>query len=384
MNLQLDEMEQAVRDTAREFAEKKVKPIARQLDETGRFHEELVKEMAELGLMGIYVPEDLGGAGLTATAYNYSVLEISKACASTGVILSSHMSLCVSPLLKSGTPEQREKYIRPLAEGKKLGAYALTEPGAGSDAGSLAAFYIDKGDHYELTGTKLFVTNGAYADVIVVYARKEGSTGPKGISAFVIESGFEGFKVGKTEHKLGINASSTTELIFTGCKVPKENMLGGEGRGFKVALETLDGGRIGIASQAIGIGRAALESAVRYVKTREQFGAPLSKLQAIQWQIADAAMELEAAELLMVRAARTMDAGEKRYTKEAAMAKLYGSEAGFRACDMALQLHGGYGFIKEYDVERHYRDIRICRLYEGTSEIQRLVIANSVMREIGG
>lgn len=382
MNLQLDEMEQAVRDTAREFAEKKVKPIAKELDETGRFPEELVKEMAELGLMGIYVPEEFNGAGLTATAYNYAVLEISKACASTGVILSGHMSLCVSPILKHGTPEQKEKYLKPLAEGSQLGAYALTEPGAGSDAGSLSTFYADKGDHYAITGTKLFVTNGAYADVFVVYARQEGSSGPKGITAFIIEKGFEGFKIGKTEHKLGINASSTTELIFNGCKVPKENMLGGEGRGFKVGLETLDGGRIGIASQSIGIGRGALESAVRYVKTREQFGAPIARLQAIQWMIADAATELDAAELLMIRAARTMDAGDKRYTKEAAMAKLYGSEAGFRACDAALQMHGGYGFIKEYDVERHYRDIRICRLYEGTSEIQRLVIANSVMKEI--
>jgi len=382
MDLKLNEIEQAVRDAAREFAEKKVKPIARELDETGRFPEELVKEMAELGLLGVYVPEEFNGAGCSATAYTYAVYEISKACASTGVILSAHTSLCVDPILKHGTPGQKEKYLKKLASGEWLGAYALTEPGSGSDAANLNTVYVDKGDHYELNGTKLFVTNGAYAKAVVVYATKDKTAGHKGISAFIVEPSFPGFKLGKTEHKLGINASSTTEIVLTGCKVPKENMLGPEGKGFSVALETLDGGRIGIAAQALGIGRAALECAVRHVKQREQFGAPLSKLQAIQWMIADSAMELDAAELLLIRAARLKDEGGVRYTKEASMAKLFASEAGFRACDKALQMHGGYGFIKEYDVERHYRDIRICRLYEGTSEIQRLVIAANVLKEI--
>ncbi|MBI3831675.1 MAG: acyl-CoA dehydrogenase family protein [Planctomycetes bacterium] len=382
MDLKLDEMEQAVRDAAREFAEKKVKPIARDLDQTGRFPEELVKEMAELGLMGIYIPEEFGGAGISATAYVYAIYEISKACASTGVILSAHTSLCSDPILRHGTSAQKEKYLKKLASGEWLGAYALTEPGSGSDAANLNTVYVDKGDHYELNGTKLFVTNGAYAKTVVVYATKDKTLGHKGITAFIVEPTFPGFKLGKTEHKLGINASSTTEIVFTGCKVPKENMLGPELKGFNVALETLDGGRIGIAAQALGIGRAALEAAVRHVKQREQFGAPLSKLQAIQWMIADSAMELDAAELLMVRAARMKDEHGTRYTKEASMAKLFASEAGFRACDKALQMHGGYGFIKEYDVERHYRDIRICRLYEGTSEIQRMVIAANVLKEI--
>jgi len=382
MNLELDETEWAVRNTAREFAEKKAKPLARELDRTGRFPEELVQEMADLGLMGLFVPEAFGGIGASVTAYVYAVYEISKACASTGVILSAHTSLCVYPIMSHGTLAQKEKYLKKLAAGEWLGAYALTEPGSGSDAANLNTTYVDRGSHWELNGAKLFVTNGGYAKVLVVYATRDKGAGHKGISAFIVEPTFPGFKVGKTEHKLGINASSTTEVILTGCCVPKENLLGVEGKGFSVALETLDGGRIGIAAQALGIGRAAHECAVRHVKQREQFGAPLAKLQAIQWMIADSAMELDAAELLMLRAARLKDKGGVRYTKEASMAKLYASEAGFRACDRALQMHGGYGFIKDYDVERHYRDIRICRLYEGTSEIQRMVIASSVLKEI--
>ena len=285
-------------------------------------------------------------------------------------------------LTTASRPDQKEKYLKPLASGQKLGAYALTEPESGSDASTLHTTYKDNGTHFELTGTKLFVTNGAFAEVVIVYATRDQGLKHKGISAFIVEPSFEGFAWGKTEHKLGINGSSTTEIILTNCKIPKENLLGKEDRGFHVALETLDGGRIGIAAQAIGIGRAALEAAVRHVKTREQFGAPLANLQAIQWMIADSATELEAAELLMMRAARLKEEGKGRYTKEAAMAKLFASEAGFRACDQALQMHGGYGFIKDYDVERHYRDIRICRLYEGTSEIQRLVIAANVLKEI--
>jgi butyryl-CoA dehydrogenase len=382
MDFTFSEMELAVRDTAREFAEKKVRPLARELDASGRFPSELVAEMGAQGLMGIYVPEEWGGAGCTAVAYNLAVMEISRACASTGVILSAHTSLCSDPILKHGTPAQKEKYLRPLAEGTKLGAYALTEPGSGSDAANLNTVYADKGDHFELNGTKLFVTNGGFADVVIVYATRDKGAGHKGISAFIVEADFPGFARGKTEHKLGINASSTTEIVLTQCRVPKENLLGAEGKGFSVALETLDGGRIGIASQALGIGQAALRAAVHHVNTREQFGAPLAKLQAIQWMIADSATELEAAELLMLRAAQLKTEGARRYTKEAAMAKLFASEAAFKACDRALQMHGGYGFIKEYDVERHYRDVRICRLYEGTSEIQRLVIAASVLKEL--
>jgi butyryl-CoA dehydrogenase len=381
MDFEFSEIEQAVLETARDFAAKKVRPLARELDQTGRFPEELVREMGELGLMGIYVPEQWSGSGCTAVAYNMAILEISKACASTGVILSAHTSLCVDPILKHGTEHQKEKYLKGLASGKLLGAYALTEPGSGSDAANLNTMFKDCGDHFELSGTKLFVTNGAYANVIVVYATVDKKAGHHGISAFIVEPSFKGFSVGKTEHKLGINASSTTEIILDNCIVPKENLLGVQGKGFNVALETLDGGRIGIAAQAIGIGRAALETAVRHVSTREQFGAPLSKLQAIQWMIADSATELDAAELLMLRAAKLKDLGQGRYTKQAAMAKLFASEAAFRAADRGLQMHGGYGFIKEYDAERHYRDVRICRLYEGTSEIQRLVIAANVLKE---
>ena len=381
MDFTLSETEQLVLDTAREFAQTKVKPLARELDRTGRFPAELVRGMGELGLMGVYVPEALGGAGCSALAYNMAVLEISKACASTGVILSAHTSLCVDPILKNGTEAQKEKYLRPLASGQKLGAYALTEPSSGSDASHLTTTFIDHGTHYELNGTKLFVTNGGYANVVIVYATSDQNLGHKGISAFIVEADFPGFARGKTEHKLGIRASSTTELILTQCIVPKENLLGAAGKGFSIALETLDGGRIGIASQAIGIGRAALDAAVRHVKTREQFGAPLSNLQAIQFMIADSATELDAAELLMLRAAKLKDLGQRRYTKEAAMAKLFASEAAGRACDAALQMHGGYGFIEDYDVERHYRDVRICRLYEGTSEIQRVVIAANVLKE---
>ena len=382
MDFELNEMEQAVRDTARDFAEKKVKPLARELDQSCRFPTELVREMGELGLMGIYIPEQWGGTGCNAVAYNMAVLEISKACASTGVILSAHTSLCSDPVYKHGTDAQKEKYLKALAGGKMLGAYALTEPGSGSDAANLNTIYTDQGDCYEITGTKVFVTNGAYADIIIVYATTGPGAGHRGISAFLVEPDFPGFALGKVEKKLGINASSTAEIVLTQCKVPKENLLGSLGKGFNIALETLDGGRIGIASQAIGIGRAALEAGVRHVKAREQFGAPLSNLQAIQWMIADAATELDAAELLMLRAARLKDLGTRRYTKEAAMAKLFASEAAFRAADKALQMHGGYGFIKDYDVERHYRDVRICRLYEGTSEIQRLVIAANVLKEM--
>ena len=381
MDFTLSESEQAVLDTARDFAQTKVKPLAMELDRTGRFPSELVREMGELGLMGVYVPEQYGGAGCSALAYNLAVLEISKACASTGVILSAHTSLCVDPILKHGSDAQKDKYLRPLASGQKLGAYALTEPGSGSDASRLNTSFVDHGTHFELNGTKLFVTNGGYADIVVVYATSDKNLGHKGISAFIVEAGFPGFARGKSEQKLGINASSTTEIILTNCSVPKENLLGAIGKGFSVALETLDGGRIGIASQAIGIGRAALEAAVRHVKTREQFGAPLANLQAIQFMIADSATELDAAELLMLRAAKLKDLAQRRYTKESAMAKLYASEAAGRACDRALQMHGGYGFIKDYDVERHYRDVRICRLYEGTSEIQRVVIAASVLKE---
>ena len=382
MDFQLSETEQAVRETAREFARKTVEPVARELDSTGRFPSELVRAMGEVGLMGIPVPEVWGGAGCTAIAYNLAVLEISQACASTGVILSAHTSLCVDPLLKHGTDAQKDKYLGPSPPERCSGAYALTEPGAGSDAANLACVAEDRGDHFALTGTKLFVTNGGFAGVIVVYASTDRSAGHKGISAFLVEPGFPGFALGKTEKKLGINASSTAELVLTECRVPKENLLGPLGKGFSIAPgdPRRRAHRDRVASHRHRPRGARGSGAAR--KTREQFGAPLAKLEAVQFAIADMATDLDAAELLMLRAASLKDGGSRRFTKEAAMAKLFASEAAFRAADMSLQLHGGYGFIKEYNAERHYRDVRICRLYEGTSEIQRLVIAANVLKDL--
>jgi butyryl-CoA dehydrogenase len=334
-----------------------------------------------MGLMGIEVSSDFGGAGMDTVSYVIAVEEISKACASTGVIVSVNNSLVCGPIEKYGTDVQKKKYLGELATGKKLGCFGLTEANAGSDASGTKTTAVLKGDHYILNGTKNFITNGKEADVAVLFASTKPAAGAKGISAFILEKGMAGFSVGKVEKKLGIHGSSTTELVMENVKVPKENLLGKENEGFKVALSTLDSGRIGIASQALGIAGSALEAAVNYTKDRVQFGRPIAENQGLRWIIADMATRLDAARLLVYRAAFCKGKGG-RYSKEAAMAKLYASETAVWVSNKALQLHGGYGYIEDYPVERFYRDAKITEIYEGTSEIQRIVIAQNVLGEL--
>jgi butyryl-CoA dehydrogenase len=329
--------------------------------------------------MGMMVPEELGGAGMDCVSYTIAVEEISRVCASTGVIMSVNNSLVCQPILEWGTPEQKMKFLPDLAKGKKLGAFSLTEPEAGSDAGNIQTTAVLSGDNYVINGTKIFVTNGGKADVVLLFASIDKALKAKGLTAFLIEKGMPGFKIGKKENKMGIRASDTSELIFEDCKVPKANMLGQPGQGFKIAMRTLDGGRIGIAAQAVGIGQACLEAAVKYAKERKQFGKPICEFQAIQWMLADMAVEVDAARFLTLRAAYTKDKGVS-YSKEAAMAKLFASETAVKSAINAVQVHGGYGYMKEYDVERYFRDAKITEIYEGTSEVQRLVIAASLLK----
>ena len=336
--------------------------------------------MAQLGLLGIIVPQEYGGAGADTISYALVVEEISKKCASTGVVSSVHNSLASWPIMKFGTDEQKGKYLPILAKGDKIGAFAGTEPNAGSDLGALETTAVLEGDEYVINGTKTFITSGSEAGIIITFACTDKSQGAKGISAFIVENEMKGFKVGSIFEKLGINASHTSELIFEDMRVPKENLLGKEGDGFKIALMTLDGGRIGIGAQAVGIAQAALEESIEYSKQREQFGRPISKFQAIQWMIADMATRIEASRFLVLNAAYTKDQG-KRFSKEAAMAKLFAAETAVDAALKAVQIHGGYGYTKEYLVERLFRDAKITEIYEGTSEIQRLVIANNLLKD---
>jgi butyryl-CoA dehydrogenase len=379
MDFNLSEEEAMTRECARDFAEKRLMPVAAELDEKQEFPKELVAEMAELGLMGIPVPEELGGGGLSTAAYTVAVEEVSRGCASVGVTLSAHTSLACDPLMKYGNDEQKEKFLKPLATGEKLGALAMTEPGAGTDLGSASMAAKKDGDSYVLNGSKIFITNGGVADVVLVLASTNREAKAKGLGMFVVEKGTPGFSIGKVEHKLGIRASNTAELVFEDCRIPAANLLGEEGAGFKIGLGTLDGGRIGIAAQAVGIGTAALEKAVEYAKQREQFGKPIGTFQAVQWMIADSATELDAARLLYLRASQVKDSG-KRFSSEAAMAKLFASEVASRAADRSIQIHGGYGYTVEYAPERHYRDARITQIYEGTSEVMRMVIAGGLLR----
>lgn len=379
MDFYLSEEQKLVRDTARDFAENQVKPLAAELDATSRFPAELIPQLAEMGFMGVAYPEKYGGAGMDYVSYAIVIEEISRACASTGVIISAHSSLACDPIYNYGTEEQKMKFLKPMASGKKIGCLGLTEPGAGSDAANVKTTAELVGNEWVINGTKLFITNGGQAEVAVTLGVTDKDKGTKGISAFIIEKGTPGFTIGKSEKKLGINASSTTELIFENCRIPKENLLGERGAGFKVALSTLDGGRIGIAAQAVGIARAALEESVKYSKERQQFGKPIAEFQAIQWMIADMATEIDAARLLTLRAAFLKDKGE-RYSKEAAMAKLFASETATRVTHKGIQIHGGYGYTKDYPLERFYRDARITEIYEGTSEIQRLVIAANLLK----
>jgi alkylation response protein AidB-like acyl-CoA dehydrogenase len=380
MDFQLTEEQKMVRDMVRRFAETEVKPFAAELDRTHRHPAEILAQMAEMKLLGIAVPEEYGGGGMDNVSYVLSMIEISRACASCGVIMSVNNSLYCFPVMAYGTHEQKQKYLEPVASGRSLGCYGLTEAGAGSDPANMRTTAVRDGDGWILNGEKKFITNGNVADYCVLAAVTEKGKGYKGISTFVVNlKETKGFSVGVVEEKMGINASGTAELIFEDAHAPADALLGQPGEGFRQMLTTLDGGRIGIASQAIGIGRAALEDALAYAKEREQFGKPIAEFQAIQWKLADMAMELDAAELLTLRAAYLEDK-HLPYEKEAAMAKCFASDSAMRAAVEGVQVLGGYGYIREYPMERHMRDAKITQIYEGTNEIMRLVIARNLIK----
>jgi len=376
----LNEQQKMILETARDFAQKEVKPLARELDETGRFPKEIIEKMSELGFMGIYVPEEYGGSGLDMLSYVLALEEISKACASTGVIMSVNNSLFCSPLLKFGNEKIKNEVLKKAAQGKILGCFALSEPGNGSDAVALKTTAKKVGNKYILNGTKNFITNGKEADYCIVFATIDPTKKHKGVCAFLVDTKTKGFVVSKLEHKLGINASSTAQIHLDNVEVPEENLLGEEGLGFKIAMQTLDGGRIGIAAQAVGIAEASLEAAKNYAKTRKAFGTEIANHQAIQFKLADMSTKVEAAKLLTLNAAALKDAG-KKYVKEAAMAKLYASKVAVECALEAVQIHGGYGYVREYLVERFLRDAKITEIYEGTSEIQRVVIARELLKD---
>src|SRR5215467_13587226 len=379
VNFELTEDQQLLQKTVREFAEAEVRPRARELDETGQFPRDLFAKAAELGLTGVAIPENEGGAGFDHISYSIVIEEISRCCASTGVILSVQNSLYCDPIHRCGTEEQKKKFLLPFAHGEKIGCYALTEPQAGSNAAALQTRAVKKGDCYVLNGTKAWITNGGAADAAIVYVNTDPLKGEKGITAVVVEKGTPGFKVGKEEKKLGISATACSELVFTDCEIPLANRIGSEGEGYKVALSTLDGGRIGIAAQAAGIAQGAFDAALEYSKQRMAFGHPISQFQAIQFMLADMSTEIDAARLLIRKAAWKQDTGA-RFSMDAAMAKLFASEMATRVTHKAIQIHGGNGYSREYPVERAYRDARITEIYEGTSEIQRLVIASWALR----
>ncbi|MDD4091098.1 MAG: acyl-CoA dehydrogenase family protein [Smithellaceae bacterium] len=378
MAFEITSEQEMIRLMARDFARKELEPMAAAWEHQGIFPMDAIKKMGELGLLGMMVPPELGGSGAGAVAYSLALQEIAYACASSAVTMSV-ANLSTEPLLKFGSPEQKEKWLVGLAEGALLGAFALTEPGAGSDPGSMATTAVLRKDKYIINGTKVFITHGQYADIINLIARTGQERGTKGLSAFIIEKGMPGFTIGTKEDKMGLRASNTVELVFEDCEVPAKNLLGNPGEGFKVAMLALDSGRIGIASQAVGIARAALAEAITYTEQRRQFGKTINSFQAIQFMIADAATQIEAASWLTLAAADRKDRGLK-FTKEASMAKLYASETANKAAYMALQVHGGYGYTKEYKVERLYRDARATTIYEGTSEVQRIVIAREVIK----
>ncbi len=379
MDLELTEEQNLLQKTVREFAESEVRPLARELDETGHFPHALFKKAAELGLTGVAFPESEGGAGFDHIAYTIVIEEISRCCASTGVILSGHNSLYCDPLHHFGTEEQKKKLLAPFTRGEKIGCFALTEPQAGSNAAALQTRAVRKGDKYIVNGTKSWITNGGAADAAIVYVNTEPAKGEKGITALVVEKGTPGFKIGKEEKKLGINATACCELVFTDCEVPVANRIGNEGEGYKVALSTLDGGRIGVGAQATGIAQGAFEAALKYSQERLAFGQPISQFQAIQFMLADMATEIDASRLLVRKAAWKQDTGS-RFSMDAAIAKLFASEMATRVTHRAIQIHGGNGYSREYSVERNYRDARITEIYEGTSEIQRLVISSWVLK----
>jgi alkylation response protein AidB-like acyl-CoA dehydrogenase len=374
-----DEQEQ-LRKEIRDFAAREIAPNVMRWDEASEFPLEVVKKLGEMGLMGAIFPVELGGSGLGYVDYALAVEELSAVDGSIGIIVASHNSLCTNHIFVAGNDEQRRKYIPLLASGKWLGAWGLTEPGSGSDAGSARTTAVRRGNNWVLNGNKTFITNGHYADISVIIAVTDKGQGTRGLSAFVVEKGTPGFRAGKKENKLGLRASDTSELIFEDCEIPGENLLGEEGQGFIDSMRILDGGRISIAALSLGIGRGAYDAARKYVKQRHQFGKAISEFQGIQWKLADMATGLDAARLLTLRAAVMKDAGQKT-TLESSMAKLMASEVAVKVCDEAVQLHGGYGFIKDYPVEKFYRDVKLCTIGEGTSEIQRLIIAREILNK---
>ncbi len=379
MNFQLSEEHEMIRKMVRDFAENEVAPTAAERDEEERFDREIFDKMAELGLTGIPWPEEYGGIGSDYLAYCIAVEELSRVCASTGVTLSAHTSLAGWPIFKYGNEEQKQKYLRPMAEGTKIGGYGLTEAGSGSDAGGMKTTAKLDGDHYVLNGSKIFITNGGIADIYVVFAVTDPTSKHKGTSAFIVESDFEGFSVGKKEKKLGIRSSPTTEIIFDNCRIPKENLLGAEGEGFLIAMKTLDGGRNGIAAQAVGIAQGALDASVDYAKERVQFGKPIAANQGVSFKLADMATSIEASRLLTYQAA-WLESNGHSYGKESAMAKLMAGDTAMKVTVEAVQVFGGYGYTKDYPVERYMRDAKITQIYEGTQEIQRLVISRMLTK----
>lgn len=379
MNFELTEEQEMIRKTVRDFAATEVAPKAAEMDEKEEYDWGLWDKMAEIGLTGIPYPEEYGGAGMDNLCYAIAVEELGRVCGSSSVLVSAHTSLCAWPIYAFGTEEQKQKYLKPLSEGAAVGALGLTEPSAGSDAGSVKLSARLKGDEYVLNGTKIFITNAGRADTYVVIASTDRSKGHRGTAAFIVEKGAPGFTFGKKEKKMGIRASNTYELVFENCRVPRENMLGQDGQGFKIVMMTLDGGRIGIAAQALGIAQGAFDQALAYSRVREQFGKPISANQGLQFMLADMATRIEASRLLVYQAASLKDAGLP-YGKQSAMAKLYASETAMWVTTRAVQIHGGYGYSREYPVERMMRDAKITEIYEGTSEIQRVVIAAGLLK----
>ncbi len=374
----LTEEQRQLQSAVRAFAEGEIAPHVSEWDEKSEFPHEVVKKLGEMGLLGVIFPESLGGAGMGYVEYVLAIEELSRVDGSVGIIVAAHNSLCTNHIMLGGNDEQRKRWIPKLASGQWLGAWGLTEPGSGSDAAGARTTAVKKGDKWVLNGSKTFITNGGHADCAVVLAVTDREKGTKGISAFVVEKGTKGFRPGRKENKLGLRASDTSELIFEDCEIPAENLIGKEGDGFKDAMRVLDGGRISIAALSLGMARGALDAAMKYAQERRQFGKAISEFQAIQFKLANMATELDAAWLLTMRAAQMKDAG-KKVTMESAMAKLYASEAACRICDEGVQIHGGYGFIKDYPAEKFYRDVRLCPIGEGTSEIQRMVIARELL-----
>jgi alkylation response protein AidB-like acyl-CoA dehydrogenase len=379
MDLELTEAQRGARDTARRFARERLERVGVEIDRTHQFPTEAVAEMGRLGILGVFIPEEYGGAGLDNVAYALVIEELSVECASTGVIVSAHSSLGSWPILGIGTEEQKNRFLPKMAGGEWLGCFALTEPQAGSDAAGQKTRAVRDGDSYVINGTKNFITNGPQAGIAIVFAMTAADQGSHGISAFIVETSTPGFAVTRIEDKMGINGSHSAQLAFADLRVPRENLLMKEGEGFKIAMKTLDGGRIGIAAQAIGIARASLEASLKYAQQRQAFGRPIASNQAIQWKLADMAVEIDAARLLALQAATLKDAG-KPCTKQSAMAKLFAAETAMKAATEAVQIHGGYGYTKEFKVERYFRDAKVTEIYEGTSEIQRLVISSQVLQ----